>query len=87
MRLRLRREPREIQPMRVDLGTLRLDHRVTHEHLPKPRPQDVTLRFYDQEHGMSYTAFAPSPGMTVQCPAYVWGGHPGHAPLEVQVIW
>jgi hypothetical protein len=87
MHLRRRREPRLVEPVRVDLGTLRLDHRVTHEHLPKPPPKDVSLRFYDQNRGTAYTAFAGFPGQTVLVPAYVFGGQPSAPPLEVQVVW
>lgn len=87
--MRIRRRPRELEPVRLQLGTLTVDHRVKHEYTPRPKPDYVTLFVQDKHGGRIGTFVAQYPGQSVEIPAWMLGHDesPGRPPVIVQVQW
>jgi hypothetical protein len=52
MKLLPRREPRQLEPVRIDLGSLGVDHRIHHTYDPKPRPVMLYGEVNDDEGRM-----------------------------------
>jgi len=90
VRLRRPRQPLVV-PIQCDLGTLRLDHRVTHEYGERPRPRAVTLLLQDRDAGTVGQFIADFPGRTLQIPRYLIDRQQGQERrqdfVEITVSW
>lgn len=86
------RAPRGPVVVGVDLGTLRLDHQVTHTYMAKPEPKYVRLQLTDQHSGRVGQYLAQYPGAVIRIPRYMLGDQPTEQgeyrpDIELQVSW